>query len=307
MGKLSYLIGIIITILIGTYFYLTCCSSCGMAMAKEEPMNEQETAAPAVEAAPQATAYPFAFSDGDYTYNTNDNFNFNVSSSEYIEPLSQKVLDGILPGLKNHLTENKNKVINITGYYKDDETNSSAFPNLGLARANSVKNFFVSQEIPSSQINTMGQLKPDMVADGSIYKGPIGYSIEEMDANAEDEIKALYEKIKAAPLVLYFKTGEASINLTAAQRQKIADISRYLDKVEKSKCEVIGYTDNEGRRRTNMRLGQERADFAKAYLVQNGIPEDRIKTDSKGPSDPIASNDTEEGKAKNRRTEISIN
>ena len=303
MGKLTYLLGIIITILIGTYFYMTCCSSCGMAMAENVPTEEKQVEVPA---AVEATSYPFAFGDGDFAYNTSDNFNFKTSSSEYIEPLSQKVRDGIIPGLKNHLEENKNKVINIVGFYDEDENNGSAFPNLGLARANAVKNFFVSQEIPSSQINILGQLKADMVADGTTYKGPIGYSIKEIDANAADEIKALYEKIKADPLILYFDTGEAAINLTAAQRQKIADISRYLDKVEKSKCEVVGYTDSQGSRQTNIKLGQERADFAMAYLVRNGIREDQIKTDSKGPRNPIASNDTEEGRAKNRRTEISL-
>lgn len=233
MGKTTYLIGIILTILIGTYFYTTCCSSCGMATAGDEPIVEQKTVAPV---APQATSYPFSFSDGAYSYNASDNFNFLISSSEYFEPISQKVLDGIIPGLKNHLTENKNKVINITVFNKDDEKNNSAFPNLGLARANAVKNFFVSQEIPSSQINTMGQLKSDMVANGNTYKGPIGYSINEIAANADKEIKALYEKIEADPLVLYFETGKAAINLTAEQRQKVADISRYLDKAEKSKC-----------------------------------------------------------------------
>lgn len=303
MGKLSYPIGIIITILIGIYFYISCCSSCGVVASGDDRVTETEAAVP--EAA-KATSYPFAFSDGDYTYNANDNFNFNVSSADFIEPVSQKVRDGIVPGLKNHMTENENKVINIVGFYKEDEKNSTAFPNLGLARANAVKNFFVSQEIPSSQINTLGQVKSDMVADGNVYKGPIGYSIKEMDAGAEAEIEALGKKIEADPLILYFNTGEASINLTAAQRQKIADISRYLDKVPKADCEVIGYTDSQGRRRTNMKLGQERADFAKAYLIENGIPADRIKADSKGPKDPIADNNTEEGRAKNRRTEISI-
>lgn len=69
---------------------------------------------------------------------------------------------------------------------------------------------------------------------------------------------------------------------------------------------MVGYTDSQGGRKTNVKLGHERADFAKAYLVQNGIPENRIKSDSKGPKDPIASNDTDEGRAKDRRTEISI-
>lgn len=295
------LLGIIITILAGTYFYITCCSSCGAIVKEEAP--KETVVAPVV---PKATSYPFAYGDGDFTYNVNDNFNFNVSSHAYLEPLSQKVRDGIMPGLKNYLTENTNKVINITGYYKSDENNGSAFPNLGLARANAVKNYFVSQEIPSSQINTSGKLAREMVPDGNTLMGPVAFEITEMAINAEDEIKALYEKIETDPLILYFDTAEAAINPTAEQRQKFADIVRYLDKVGKAKCEIVGYTDNQGKRNTNRRLGQERADFAKAYLVKNGIAEDRLKTDSKGQRDPIATNDTEEGRAKNRRTVISI-
>lgn len=296
------LLGIIITILAGTYFFVSYCSECRTSEESVAPVND-EPVAPAV---PEATSYPFAFSDGDFTYNVNDNFNYAVSSASFLEPLSQEVRDGIIPGLKNFLTENENKVINITGFYKSDETNNSAFPNLGLARANDVKNYFVSQEIPSAQINTAGRLMSDMVPKDNIFMGPVAYDIAEVSADLDAEMDALYEKITANPLVLYFDTGEASINLTAEQRQKVADISRYLDKVKRSKVEITGYTDNTGRRRTNMQLGQERADFAKAYFIQNGIAEAKIKTDSKGPRDPIASNDTEEGRAKNRRTVVTL-
>ena len=124
----------LITILAGIYFYVTYCSSCGMPL-KEEPIKE-EVVAPVT---PEATSYPFAFSDGDYAYNESDNYNFNVSSSSILTPLSQTVTDGIA-SLKTFLTENTAKVINVTGYYKADETNNTAFPNLGIARANAVKN-----------------------------------------------------------------------------------------------------------------------------------------------------------------------
>jgi outer membrane protein OmpA-like peptidoglycan-associated protein len=106
--------------------------------------------------------------------------------------------------------------------------------------------------------------------------------------------------------VLYFDSGEAAINLTAEQRQKVADISSYLDKVDDASCSVIGHTDNTGARTTNIRLGQERADFAKTYLIKNGIAESRIDTGSQGPDNPITSNDTEEGRSRNRRTVITL-
>jgi len=294
------LIGILLTILAGIFLYYKLCSSCGAAVA-EEPVKEA-----VIPAVPDPTSYPFAFGDGDYACNVNDNYNFNVSSSSILMPLAQGVTD-CLGTLKTFLGENAGKVMNITGYYKSDETNNSAFPNLGLARANAVKNHLVENGISSTLINTFGQLRDEMVPKDNVYLGPISYSLEGESAAAGDELKALYEKIKADPLILYFDTAEASIDLSAEQRQKFADISRYLDKVEKAKCDITGHTDNEGRRRTNMKLGQERADFAKAYLIRNGISESKIKTDSKGQRDPIASNDTEEGRAQNRRTVVTLN
>lgn len=290
----------LITILAGTYFYITCCSECGASVEEEPP---KEAVMPVV---PNATSYPFAFSDGDYAYNSNDNFNFENSSSSILMPLSANVDAGV-SSLKTFLEENIGNVINITGYYKRNETNDSAFPNLGLARANAVKNHLVSSGISSTRINTMGKLMDDMVAKEDIYLGPVAYSLEGESENVGDELKALYDKIKANPLVLYFNTAEASISLDAEQRQKVADISRYLDKVEGATANVVGHTDNTGVAATNMKLGLDRANFAKDYLMQNGIPDAKINTSSKGQTEPIESNATEEGKAKNRRTVVTLN
>ncbi|OWW26592.1 cell envelope biogenesis protein OmpA [Zobellia sp. OII3] len=298
-----YLLGIIITIIVGIYFYINCCSYCSPMVQQQEEAKQEVAPTPAP---PKASSYPFALSDGDFNYETQDNYNFNRSSPRFLEPVSENVTRGISPGLKDYLATHKDKVLTLTGYYQSDEDNNTAFPNLGLARANSVKNHLTSLEIPSSQIDIQGKLMGDMVADGNIFKGPIAYAFSEKSGNDDDEIKALYEKITSDPLVLYFDTAEASINPSEEQRQKIADIVRYLDKVENAKCNIVGYTDSKGGRQTNLRLGQGRADFAKAYLVQNGIAADRVATTSKGPNDPIASNATEEGRAKNRRTVISI-
>ena len=209
------LLGIIITILAGTYFFVMYCSECGTGTEKATPVEKQVVAP----AEPEATSYPFAFSDGEYAYNVNDNFNFNVSSSSILTPLSGKVEDGI-SSLKSFLADNAGKVINVIGYYTNDETNDSAFPNLGLARANAVKNYFVSKEIPSAQINTMGKLMDDMISEDNVYLGPISYGIEDKAEDADAELESLYEKITANPLVLYFETGQAAINLTPEQRQK---------------------------------------------------------------------------------------
>lgn len=299
---LSYLIGIAITILTGMFLYFTLCSDCHLVSVENETAEEEIVPIKA----PDPTSFPFAFNEGDFGYNVADNFNFNLSSADFEIPVSFDINKGV-KGLKNFLLANSDKAVNITGLYKSDEANSTAWPNLGLARANSVKNYLVGLGIPSLQTNTFGKLMNDMVPTENLLLGPISYEIANRPDNADDQLKALYSKIKENPLVLYFNMGQATINLTPEQRQKVADISQYLDKVDDASCSVVGHTDNTGSRETNFRLGQERADFAKAYLIQNGIPETKISTSSQGPDSPIASNDTEEGKARNRRTVITLN
>lgn len=302
--NLTYLLGMIITILAGIYFYLSCCSECANPMVNADAETVKEEIVPPKE--PAATTFPFSFKDGDYAIEVQDNFNFNLSSASFLTPLSDNVGGGI-DSLKSYLAENLDKAINITGLYKSDETNSSAFPNLGLARANKVKNYFVSQGIPSAQTNTFGRLMDEFLPLDGTLLGPITYEITTQADDADDQLKALYDDIKTNPLVLYFDSGEAAINLTPEQREKVAKIARYLDKVDGATANVIGHTDNTGSRVTNTRLGLERADFAMAYLVRNGIAASKINSSSKGPDAPIATNATEEGRSKNRRTVVTLN
>jgi outer membrane protein OmpA-like peptidoglycan-associated protein len=70
------------------------------------------------------------------------------------------------------------------------------------------------------------------------------------------------------------------------------------------KFEIDGHTDNTGEAEHNMTLSQERADAVKAQLVTMGISADRLTTKGFGDTKPIASNDTQDGKANNRRVEF---
>ena len=67
-----------------------------------------------------------------------------------------------------------------------------------------------------------------------------------------------------------------------------------------------GYTDNTGDSAANKQLSLDRANAIQALLVQGGVDPDRISTDGWGDEKPVASNDTEEGRAQNRRTELVV-
>ena len=69
---------------------------------------------------------------------------------------------------------------------------------------------------------------------------------------------------------------------------------------------AVGHTDNIGTVAYNQALSERRANAVKEYLVSKGIEKNRVYTEGKGLKNPIASNSTAEGRAKNRRTEIEV-
>jgi outer membrane protein OmpA-like peptidoglycan-associated protein len=304
--KTLYLIGILLTIIIGSILYnFLCGNNCSI--------NTSNNASELVtEPVSDATKNAFMVKDnqGGLDLFIDDNLNFKISSFNILEPVATAVNSGVL-NVKDYLLTDSLKIINITGFYSAAENNISAFPDLGLARANAVKNYFVSTGIPSKKINTYGELDNNMKPDNNnIYYGPVSFSVSTLndtDLNEDNAVITIGNNLREQPLVLYFDVAETSLNLTENQRHKIANLSRYIDKVEDAMIQIIGYTDNTGDRHSNIKLGQHRADFIKRYLVGNAIPESRIQASSQGPDNPIATNDTEEGRAKNRRVIVTIN
>ena len=82
----------------------------------------------------------------------------------------------------------------------------------------------------------------------------------------------------------------------------VSVLNRYPD----VRLEIGGHTDNTGNADGNLALSQSRADAVGAYLTSKGISNDRFVTRGYGPTKPVESNDTEEGRLANRRTEFSI-
>lgn len=101
-----------------------------------------------------------------------------------------------------------------------------------------------------------------------------------------------------------FKSNDASLD-EEAYRSLDALIAQ-LKKFPKVKFVINGHADNSGTDLINMKLSQERADAVKNYLISKKVDVKRISTQALGSAYPIASNDVEEGRAKNRRVEIKV-
>jgi outer membrane protein OmpA-like peptidoglycan-associated protein len=89
-------------------------------------------------------------------------------------------------------------------------------------------------------------------------------------------------------------------------KQNLQQLASSLDKYPNSDILIVGHTDSVGTDAYNMDLSQRRAQAASAYLQSLGVPASRLQTAGRGEAEPIASNDTDEGRQRNRRVEIAI-
>jgi len=304
---------------IGCIFYYFFCSSCHIGSAdnssqKNTPATTSVTPSPAQELTPTPTNNAFALNDdvGDFSLTANEHFNFNSNNFSILKPVSTN-LDSKIDELKNYLNNHPEKELNIIGLYTSKEENPSGYPNLGIARANAIKNYLIGKGAASKQLNALGKLDDSLIPNGSIYQGPADYnfltakSIEDEEAKLKAEAIELKNQILSDPLQLNFETGSSKLSLSASQRSKIAKLSRYLDKATNGQINVIGHTDNTGKLEANMALGLARAEYIKKYLARNGININKINTSSQGPKKPIDTNETPEGRTKNRRVEVTLN
>lgn len=95
-----------------------------------------------------------------------------------------------------------------------------------------------------------------------------------------------------------------SAKLKGASIQKLDEVVEFAGKYKDAQLDVSGHTDSRGTKEYNQGLSERRAASVKAYLVKKGVAESRITTRGYGLEQPIADNNTAEGRAQNRRVEI---
>lgn len=303
MKQLFYLLGILLTIILGAYLqYHFCCQAVCRSDDSSEMIVKEE---PALK---KREAPGFSIVTEPLRLEHTDNFKFVESSYEVLPVVSE--IDALIDQSRVHFSENDSKVLEIIGLYNSKETNHSAFPTIGLARANAVKLYFEKRGFPSRQLKIADKLYE--IPEGELKQTEFAtvFQVSEYTPESQNQkmevLNAFAKDLRENPIRLYFETGQSHINLTTEEREKIQKLNDYISQVEGACVHVVGHTDNVGKRPSNLRLGEERAAFVKSYLVKNHFPESLIEVISHGPDKPIATNQTQEGRAQNRRVEITL-
>lgn len=119
------------------------------------------------------------------------------------------------------------------------------------------------------------------------------------------EVEVIYTPATVFKLEnVYFDFGKAT--LRPESYTALNELANMLKAKPKITIEIGGHTDNVGDDQSNLTLSQNRAESVRAYLINKGISGSRMTAKGYGESKPVASNDTDEGRQQNRRTEVKI-
>jgi OmpA-OmpF porin, OOP family len=129
--------------------------------------------------------------------------------------------------------------------------------------------------------------------------------IESTSADKADYTKQSTEVMASGEWKINFGSGSASIQSNSTK--DLEKIYNLLIQAENSKLTIVGHTDNVGKPEANVALSKGRAQAVVDYLKNKGIPENRFQMiDGKGSNEPVADNNSDSGKAKNRRVVVTF-
>lgn len=186
----------------------------------------------------------------------------------------------------------------ITGWYRAKEQNG---PALAMARATAIKNMLMP-EIPESRIRLTTKEVSDALAAGGPAMPSASYGWNKLVLKMEEG--AIIEADNATIILFPFNsTVKDKDPKVDAYLQKLCD----KHKGDNSNITIVGHTDNVGEDKENEALGLGRAKSIAGMLQGCGIAASRIATSSKGESEPVADNSTDDGRHQNRRVVITVN
>jgi OmpA-OmpF porin, OOP family len=210
-------------------------------------------------------------------------------SDPILKPCFEAFRDSLTKALK------PGKSLELVSDYYEQENRVMASGDLGLIRALKIKDLFAKSINPE-----LIRIRSLPRSDSAGKQNRLLFTLHIRQVFMNDQVKELDAKT-----LIYFKYASNQQDNDSLVNQYLDDLAARL----KNTGDVIsltGHTDDDASAEHNIVLGLKRAQLIKDFLVTRGIKSSRIKTKSKGESEPIAPNDTEENRKQNRRVELTI-
>ena len=255
--------------------------------------QEQVDTAPASNIVQKMTQFMITDANGGAFFKFPSNFIVNSTNTKVKIP---ETMLGFRDSIYNYLNKNQGKELLISAKY----LNSEGKPR-GLDRANFLKSILTKAGINPHRIIPKAVLSDYNYDDKSNYTDGIAMLFRN---SLEEATKAIEENISNKTVYAKFASNEFEPDRTL--QGYVFELKNYIKKYPSKKVTVTGHTDDVGVSKGNYSLGLKRATNVMNYFVSQGVQQSIIKVTSKGETAPIASNKTDEGRAKNRRITITV-
>ncbi len=218
-------------------------------------------------------------------------------SEGQVQPATHSDNDRLLDDLATYLINNPQRQVKIYGRFRPSEAElkNGIFENLGLARANAIRQQLINRGIAEDRMALDYEQ-----SSGEILGRPITFKL-----SGDSEKTESYKRVLFTFKDMTFSNANFAIDSEvfrpSTQFLIYADsLQTFLSKNLTQSVRIIGHTDDDGNEFYNETLGRKRANSAKAFLQKMGI-KNKIIISSMGESQPAAPNTTEANKQKNRR------
>lgn len=205
-------------------------------------------------------------------------------------------LKGYKDSIFNYLNLNQGQELLITGNYLKAEGETR-----GLDRAQFLKNVLAMFGVNPDKIIPKAVLSEYSYDQNGKSSQGIGMVFRNI---SNEQLKVVEDNIADKTLFTKFGTSQFKPDLT--MQAYALELINYLVKYPEKNIQITGHTDNVGSEESNLNLGLKRAQTVQKYLISQGIPQDKIQSESKGELEPVADNATEEGREQNRRITIKV-
>jgi outer membrane protein OmpA-like peptidoglycan-associated protein len=201
-------------------------------------------------------------------------------------PMSNKnlLLAGLVAWLLGSIWWQKNRIMNCSSTEVTSES---------LAMVNATDSL--------TKINTTVVADSISTIDSATVVVPVAGTTED-DLAKSEKYSSVFK-----PMNLYFHTNQADYIKTDDNQKFLNEAKAYLAEHKDKSLSLTGHTDSDGAEDANQRLSEKRSIDVKKQLSVKGFSAEQLSTDAKGETQPMAPNDTPEGKKANRRVTIVVN
>ena len=230
-----------------------------------------------------------------------EEFSFGIDSIQPdLSENNKTYLDSVTAFMKNDTMFN----LTIKGFFRESERGnwSGIYEDLGTARAAGIRALLISQGIPEQNISLESS-----IADNEKMTEPLDFELY----NTGDAVPDEFSKVQFSFTNMTYSDANFELNSDVfapgeAFKFYADSVVTFFELNPKKSLTIIGHCDNSGTEQYNYDLGLRRAKNTQLYFEKLGLKSEVIKIESKGETEPIAPNDTDENRQKNRRVNFII-